>query len=185
MMQSVIYQAASGDIQKEHAALPWRMNCDGNLEVMLLRPRRGGSWRIPAARCSGTRTGLQSADRAAFQEAGITGRVGSEPLGRYVALRLHPCGSRKAVEVTVHGLHVWGSLASWPNDVKVIRRWMAPAEAAVSVEETGLRGLIASLVSGAAPIQPELPSCSRPVAVRNGSGSGLASSPTTGRFAPC
>jgi len=185
MMQSVIYQAASGDIQKEHAALPWRMNCDGNFEVMLLRPRRGGSWRIPAARCSGTRTGLQSADRAAFQEAGITGRVGSEPLGRYVALRLHPCGSRKAVEVTVHGLHVWGSLASWPNDVKVIRRWMAPAEAAVSVEETGLRGLIASLVSGAAPIQPELPSCSRPVAVRNGSGSGLASSPTTGRFAPC
>lgn len=185
MMQSVIYQAASGDIQKEHAALPWRMNCDGNLEVMLLRPRRGGSWRIPAARCSGTRTGLQSADRAAFQEAGITGRVGSEPLGRYVALRLHLCGSRKAVEVTVHGPHVWGSLASWPNDVKVIRRWMPPAEAAVSVEETGLRGLIASLVSGAAPIQPELPSCSRPVAVRNGSGSGLASSPTTGRFAPC
>jgi hypothetical protein len=185
MMQSLNNPAASGDLLREHAALPWRMNCDGNLEIMLLRPRRGGSWRVPAARCSGTRTELQSADRAAFQEAGITGRVGSEPLGRYVALRLQPCGSRKAVEVTVHGLHVWGTLVSWPNDVKVIRRWMAPAEAAVSVEETGLRGLIASLVSGAAPIQPELPSCSRTVAVRNGSVSGLASSPTTGRFAPC
>lgn len=176
--------SASGDILKEHAALPWRMNCDGDLEVMLLRPRRGGSWRLPASRCSGKRTGLQSADRAAFQEAGITGRVGSEPLGRYVALRLLPCGSRKAVEVTVHGLHVWGTLVSWPNNVKVIRRWMPPAEAAVAVDETGLRDIFASLVSGAAPVQPEL-SSGRPVAVRNGSVSGLASSATMGRFAPC
>ena len=184
MMQSLNNHLASGDILKEHAALPWRMNCDGNLEVMLLRPRRGGSWRVPPVRCSGTRTGLQLADRAAFKEAGITGRIGSEPLGRYVALRLHPCGSRKAVELTVYGLHVWGTLVSWPNNVKVIRRWMAPAEAAVSVEETGLRDLFASLVSGAAPVKPELPT-GRPVAVGNWSVSGLASSPTTGRFAPC
>ncbi len=184
MMQSLNNNSASGDILKEHAALPWRMNCDGNLEVMLLRPRRGGSWRVPAARCSGTRTGLQSADRAAFQEAGITGRTGSEPLGRYVAPRILPCGSRKAVEVTVHGLHVWGTLVSWPNDVKVIRRWMAPAEAAVSIEEAGLREIFASLVSGAAPVQPER-SSGRPVAVWKGPVSGLASSAATGRFAPC
>ncbi|MEQ1943866.1 hypothetical protein ABMA32_15745 [Mesorhizobium sp. VNQ89] len=184
MMRSISNPAASGDILKEHAALPWRMNCDGNLEVMLLRPRRGGSWRVPAARCSGTRTELQSADRAAFHEAGITGRVGSEPLGRYVALRLRPCGSRKAIEVTVHGLHVWGTLVSWPNDVKVIRRWMPPAEAAVSIEEAGLREIFASLVSGAAPVRAEL-SSGRPVAVRNGTVSGLASSAATGRFAPC
>ncbi len=184
MMQSLNNPAASGDLVREHAVLPWRMNCDGNLEVMLLRPRRGGSWHLPAARCSGTRTGLQLADRAAFKEAGITGRTGSEPLGRYVAPRLLQCGSRKAVAVTVHGLHVWGTLVSWPNDVKVIRRWMPPAEAAVSIEEAGLRDIFASLVSGAAPVQPKL-SSGRPVAVRNGSVSGLASSPTTGRFAPC
>lgn len=185
MMQSNGIIAAPGDVLKEHAALPWRMNCDGNLEVMLLRPRRGGSWRVPAARCSGTRTGLQSADHVAFQEAGITGRVGSEPLGRYVALRLQPCGSRKAVEVTVHGLHVWGSLASWPNDVKVLRRWMPPAEAAVSVEEPGLRELIASLVSGSAPFRSQLATRSRAVAVRYVPVSGLESPATTGRFAPC
>ena len=185
MMQFSGIAAVPRDLLKEHAALPWRINCDGSLEVMLLRRRSGGSWRIPAVRCSGTRTGLQSADRAAFQEAGITGKVASEPLGRYVALRLHPCGSRTAVEVTVHGLHVWGTLVIWPNDMKVIRRWMPPAEAAVSVEETGLRDLFASLVSGAAPIQPELPSGSHPVAVRNGSVSGLASAATTGRFVPC
>jgi hypothetical protein len=185
MMQSISNPAASGDILKEHAALPWRMNCDGNLELMLLSLRRSGSWRIPAIRCSGTRTRLQSADRAAFQEAGVTGRIGSEPLGRYMALRLQPCGSRKAAEVTVHGLHVWGILVSWPNDVKVIRRWMPPAEAAVSVEETGLRALFASLVSGAAPVQPELPSDSGPVAVPRGSVSELESPATTGRFAAC
>ncbi len=86
-------------------------------------------------------------------------------------------------EVTVHGLHVWGTLVSWPNDVKVIRRWMPPAEAAVSIEETGLRALFASLVSGAAPVQPELPSDAARSQSRNGSVSGLASPATTGRFA--
>lgn len=185
MMQSSCIVAVTGDLLREHAALPWRINCEGKLDVMLLRLRRGGSWRIPAARWSGTRTGLRSADRAAFQEAGITGRVSSEPLGLYVAPRLQPCGSRKAVEVTVHGLQVWGTLASWPNDVKVMRRWMLPDEAAVSVEDTGLRDLLASLVSGTALVQPELPSGSRPFAVGNASVSGLASSATTARFAPC
>lgn len=115
MMQLIGNTVATDDISKEHAALPWRMSGAGTLEVLLLRPRRDGSWRIPAARCPGTGTGIQSADRAAFHDAGVTGRVGPEPIGRYVALR-HTAGDNcKAVEVTVHGLHVWGSL--------VIRPW--------------------------------------------------------------
>ncbi|MBL8579247.1 MAG: hypothetical protein JNK47_18715 [Mesorhizobium sp.] len=58
MMQLIGGTVVSDDILKEHAALPWRMSGDGTLEVLLLRPRRDGSWRIPAARCSGTRTGI-------------------------------------------------------------------------------------------------------------------------------
>ncbi|MEO5322907.1 hypothetical protein PV773_06250 [Mesorhizobium sp. CC13] len=185
MMQLIGSTVASDNLLKEHAALPWRMSGDGTLEVLLLSPRRDGSWRIPAARCSGTRTGIQSADRAAFQDAGVTGRVGSDPLGRYITLRLAPDGSRKAVEVTVHGLHVWGSLVSWPNDVKVTRRWMPPAEAAFAVEDTGLRDLFRSLVSGAAPVRPDLPTGRPLVAVPTERVSGLASSAATGRFAPC
>lgn len=185
MMQSLDNHSASGDILKEHAALPWRMSGDGTLEVLLLRPRRDGSWRIPAARCSGTRTGIQSADRAAFHDAGVTGRVGPEPIGRYVALRHQAGDSRKAVEVTVHGLHVWGSLVSWPNDVKVTRRWMPPAEAAVAVEDPGLRDLFGSLVSGATPIRPDLPTGYPLVAASTERVSGLASSARAGRFAPC
>lgn len=107
MMQSLNNTAASGDHLREHAALPWRMNCDGNLEVMLLRPRRGGSWRVPAARCSGTRTELQSADRAAFQEADITVRVGSEPL--IPAAGTSPWMSRERLQRRATAAGVWKS----------------------------------------------------------------------------
>jgi hypothetical protein len=185
MMQSIGRTVVSDDLLKEHAALPWRMSGDGTLEVLLLRPRRDGSWRIPAARCLGARTGIQSADRAAFHDAGITGRVGPEPIGRYVALRYQAGDSRKAVEVTVHGLHVWDSLVSWPIDVKGTRRWMPPAEAAVAVEDPGLRDLLRSLVSGAAPIRLDLPTGSPLVAVPTERVSGLASSAATGRLASC
>jgi len=185
MMQSIGGTVVSDGLLKEHAALPWRMSGDGTLEVLLLRPRRDGSWRIPAARCSGTRTGIQSADRAAFHDAGVTGRVGPEPIGRYVALRHMAGDSYKAVEVTVHGLHVWGSLVSWPNDVKVTRRWMPAAEAAVAVEDPGLRDLFRSLVSGATPVRPVLPTGSPLFVASTERVSGLASSAGAGRFAPC
>jgi hypothetical protein len=185
MMQLIGSTVVSDDIPKENAELPWRMSGDGTLEVLLLRPRRDGSWRIPIARCSGTRTGIQSADRAAFFDAGVTGRIGPEPIGRYVALRHQAGDSRKPVEVTVHGLHVWGSLVSWPNNVTVTRRWMPPAEAAVAVEDPGLRDLFRSLVSGAAPVRSGLRTGSPLFAAPTERVSGLASSARAGRFAPC
>jgi len=185
MMQWIGSTVVSDGLLKEHAALPWRMSGDGTLEVLLLRPRQDGSWRIPAARCSGTRTGIQSADRAAFHDAGVTGTVGPEPIGRYVALRHQAGDGRKAVDVTVHGLNVWGSLVGWPNDVKVTRRWMPPAEAAVAVEDPGLRHLFRSLVSGAVPVRSELPTGSPLFAAPTERVSGLASSARAGRFAPC
>ena len=140
--------AAAASIS-EFAALPWRMNCDGRMEVLLLRPRQGGRWSLPTGRRSGTRTGLQSAERAAFQDAGVTGRLGTESLGRYRAIRVLPSGREVTCDVTVFGLHVCGTLVSWPGDTKVLRRWMSLTEATTLVTEARLATVLASVGSGA------------------------------------
>lgn len=68
---------ADAPFKAEYAALPWRMGGEGTMEVLLLCPRQDGQWTVPRGTCSGTRTELRSAERAAFQDAGVTGRLGA------------------------------------------------------------------------------------------------------------
>jgi len=137
------------------------MNCDGRMEVLLLRPRLGGRWGLPTGRYSATRTGLPSAERAAFHDAGVTGRLDSQSLGRYRTIRVLAQGREELCDVTVIGLHVWGTLVSWPGDTKVLRRWMPLAEATTLVDEAGLTTVLGSSMSGATVLRTNRQAVSR------------------------
>lgn len=136
-------------VVKHYGALPWRVNGGGYLEVLLLCPRPDGRWTVATVRETGTLTPLQAAERAAFGEAGVIGRLGPEPIGRYRC----DTGGPEMRSVTVFGLHVCGTLVSWPQEKLRHRRWWPIGEACGLAGEPGLAELLGSLTSRSSPEQ--------------------------------
>ena len=130
---------------RQYAALPWRVGRKGRFEVLLVTSRRRGRWILPkgwpAPGCSAAR----SAAREAFEEAGVIGRPGDEPLGSYTHSYLREDGSVGRREVTVHGLQVQGTLVDWPEKSQRKRAGWPVDEAAGLVGEPGLAELLLSL----------------------------------------
>jgi 8-oxo-dGTP pyrophosphatase MutT (NUDIX family) len=130
---------------RQFAALPWRVGRKGRFEVLLVTSRRRGRWILPkgwpAPGCSAAR----SAAREAFEEAGVIGRPGDEPLGSYSHSYVREDGSVGLREVAVHGLQVQGTLVDWPEKGQRKRAWWPVEEAASLVGEPGLAELLRSL----------------------------------------
>lgn len=142
------YSAAPDLPTAERSALPWRINSEGKMEVLLVRPRQGGHWGLPRDRCWGRRSGQQSIERVALHVAGVSGRLSTQPIGHYRTVRALLDGRKETCEVAVFGLHVWGTLVRWPEDRKVMRRWVLLSEAITLAGETELADLLSSIRSG-------------------------------------
>ncbi len=184
-MTRTLEQTAVSDLHaRAYAALPWRMSAEGTMEVLLLCAQKDSGWAIPQSMHSAERTGLRSAEGAAFHDAGVAGRLGPEPVGRYGMIRELACGRTECCEVTVFGLHVWGTLTNWPSERKVLRRWMDLDEASQSVAEPGLAAVLASLLSGSA-VQLGGAAFGRTRHAAHGGSPGLASPIGTARVGTC
>ena len=133
-------------IAKQYAAIPWRMR-GGFLEVMLVTSRRRGRWIVPKGWQAKGLTPLQSAEREAFEEAGVIGRVGPEPIGSYRYSWPREDGSSEPRHVTVFGLHVLGTLVNWPERDQRKRLWWPLDAACDAVGEPALAELLGSLGS--------------------------------------
>ncbi len=129
-----------------YAALPWRISNDGRLEIMLVGSRCGSSWTVPADAMPHASSPSRSAERAAFQEAGVIGRIGAEPIGSY---RIPPPAetSGDPSQITVFGVYVLGTLANWKEERRRRRRWWRLEEAHGAVEEPALAALLRSLIA--------------------------------------
>ena len=65
------------------AAVPVRRSDAGGLEFLLVRTSNGERWTFPKGRVERGESMAEAAAREACEEAGVTGTVGSEPLGVY------------------------------------------------------------------------------------------------------
>lgn len=139
--------AKSGPVLQQYAALPWRMNRDGFLEVLLVTSRRRGRWTVPKGWQVKHRSASQSAETEAFEEAGVIGQVGSEPIGSYLYSKRRDDGSFESRSVTIFGLHVQGTLHNWPEKSARKRRWMPVIEACGAVGEPTLAEFLRALRS--------------------------------------
>lgn len=148
---------AEASYRAEYAALPWRISGEGTMEVLLIRQRQEKRWTVPSGTRSGTRTELRAAERAAFQHAGVTGRLAPAPVGRFLTTLTLADGRKDSCDVTVFGLHVWGTSVHWPDETKVLRRWMPLSEARALAADLGLAELLASVMSGATVQDPDEP----------------------------
>ena len=129
----------------QYAALPYRKRTDGLVEVMLITSRGTGRWVIPKGWPIAELTPLESAAREAFEEAGITGRIREEPIGRYGYRKDLDTGSHVACAVNVFALEVEEQLPAWPEQAQRRTQWFDAREAAAAVHEPELRDIISSL----------------------------------------
>ena len=68
---------------KQVAALPWRLNAEGELEILLVTSRISQHWLLPKGWPMDGKSNSKSALQEAFEEAGIEGRISKARLGKF------------------------------------------------------------------------------------------------------
>ncbi|CAL8972618.1 hypothetical protein RHODGE_RHODGE_00307 [Rhodoplanes serenus] len=126
----------------QYAAVPYRRNEDGEIEVMLVTSRETRRWIVPKGwPIRGAKPHL-SAAREALEEAGVVGETGPEPIGSYRYDKRLKNGTTARCLVEVFPLAVTGQRKRWREKGQREIRWFPLPEAARAVEETGLRRLL-------------------------------------------
>jgi phosphohistidine phosphatase len=125
---------------RQSAVIPYRQGASG-LEVLLITNRKGRRWIVPKGIVEQDLTAAQSAAKEAYEEAGIEGRMASDPLGAYA---YEKWGGTCRVEV--YAMEVERELSSWPESFRE-REWVRPERAAKRVREPKLKEMIADLAA--------------------------------------
>ncbi|KRA69782.1 NUDIX hydrolase [Caulobacter sp. Root656] len=146
----------SGTRRRQVAALPWRVDPAGGLQVLLVSSRETRRWVIPKGWPMKGKLDHQAAAQEAYEEAGLDGRIVDTPIGDYPYLKRLKSGAARPVTVDVYPMEITGEHATWPEKGQRTLRWMSPVEAALAVQEPELRDLIARFA------QVELPAEERP-----------------------
>lgn len=140
----VLDVSSAPNLTRDCAALPWRIDSSGRFEVLLVSDHDLSRWSIPSARLERSPHPRRIAERAAFRQAGVTGRISPRPMAD-ILLPVASDGDAGYRNMTVFGLHVLGSLVSWHQERKIARRWWQLQDAAEGTEEPWLSRLLSSL----------------------------------------
>jgi 8-oxo-dGTP pyrophosphatase MutT (NUDIX family) len=124
----------------QYAALPYRL--DGRqVRILLITSRQTQRWIIPKGWPIDGMTPREAAATEAAEEAGIHGRVESEPIGSYHYLKRLK-REQMSVQVIVFPFRVEGQVESWKERDQRAQRWFDCRRAARLVAEPSLRRLI-------------------------------------------
>jgi len=127
------------------AALCTRLR-DGKVQVLLITSRDTGRWVIPKGWPMRGRSLSGAARQEAWEEAGVKGRVSSDPLGSFHYDKRLEGGLAVPTDVLVYHLQIESMSKSYPEDHQRKRRWFSPNQAAKRVDESGLQDILHGLV---------------------------------------
>jgi len=138
--QTPILPEPGAEAKAQVGALCWRLH-RGVAQVLLVTSRDTGRWIIPKGGTMQDRSAWDAAALEAWEEAGATGDIRPEALGRYGYLkrrarRSDPCA------VEVFPLRVQRLARLFPERLQRRRRWFSPEAAAREVAEADLGALI-------------------------------------------
>ncbi len=125
----------------QYGALPYRWTPD--LEILLVTSRDTGRWVIPKGWPMRSKSRRQVAALEALEEAGVEGRMAKEPLGEFDYLKVLKSGEGQLCRVTVFALEVAAQRDAWREQAERSTQWLDWRAAAASVQEPGLRQIIA------------------------------------------
>lgn len=121
----------------QSAAIPYRLAAAG-MEVLMVTSRGGGRWLFPKGGIGKGLTPAQSAQREAYEEAGVLGDMHAAPVGRYRFRKRDMPPGAEGCDVEVFLLHVRRQLDDWPEKGQRRLRWVEIGEAALMAQESGL-----------------------------------------------
>ncbi|MEO8113624.1 MAG: NUDIX hydrolase [Phenylobacterium sp.] len=128
----------------QFAALPWRFAEGGGVEVLLITSRETRRWVIPKGwPIKGLKPAMTAA-REAFEEAGVKGEIGKQPLGAFRYDKRLRSGRLQHVRVRVYLLLVTVEAETWPEKGQRDKLWTSAEAAAPMVDEPDLQRLIAA-----------------------------------------
>jgi 8-oxo-dGTP pyrophosphatase MutT (NUDIX family) len=121
-------------------ALCWRRS-EARLEILLVKSRKSRRWVLPAGWALRGRPLARTAEREAWEEAGVTGRVANQVLAVVPKRKHYRLAGPIEWQMAVYPLRVEGLADDYPEADERERRWFAPEEAAKLVHPSAL-GLV-------------------------------------------
>ena len=138
-------QGDSVKLRAQIAALPYKVDADGRLSVLLVTSRETRRWIVPKGWPMKKKSPPEAAELEAFEEAGVRGAITKRPVGRFRYLKRLRSGRTVECSVDVFPLHVKTDLPEWPERKERTAAWFAPEAAASLVDEPELSALILAL----------------------------------------
>jgi 8-oxo-dGTP pyrophosphatase MutT (NUDIX family) len=126
--------------QGQVAALPWRRG--EAVEILLISSRETRRWVIPKGWPMKGLSGPKSAEREAFEEAGVEGAIADKPIGTYTYAKRARSGAIQTLSVEVFPMLVETERKNWPERNERVRRWASVDDAAAAVDEPELKQII-------------------------------------------
>lgn len=128
-------------VRGQFAALCWRRDAAGGIEVCLVTSRRSGRWILPKGWPMHNQTPAQAAATEAWEEAGLRGVASDRCLGVYADVK--PLSRRSTpVVVLVYPVQVDHTALHWPEAAQRKRRWFAQGLAAARLANPALRRIV-------------------------------------------
>jgi 8-oxo-dGTP pyrophosphatase MutT (NUDIX family) len=125
--------------------LCFRVNADGEPDVLLITTRETKRWTIPKGWPIEGLSRHKSAKREAWEEAGVKGKVGIKPFGSFMYEKVLANGDAVPADVQVHLIKVRETRSIFPERGQRELAWVSGSEAARRVVEPGLKKLFAKL----------------------------------------
>ncbi len=128
--------------RSQYAALPYRIEADGSLSIMLITSRETRRWVIPKGWPMRRRSEAEAAAREAFEEAGVKGEIAKKSVGVFSYDK--GLGQGRSIQnvVRVFPLKVGELLRQYPETGQRRVKWFAAGRAARKVREPELSALI-------------------------------------------
>jgi 8-oxo-dGTP pyrophosphatase MutT (NUDIX family) len=143
---------ANPPVRVQYGALPYRLDDEASVEVLLVTSRETKRWIIPKGWPIKGLKPPKAAAREAYEEAGVRGHIAGRALGHYIyEKRLEDRVVAVLCQVEVFPLLVKRQSKDWPESKQRTTRWFPAAEAAALVENDQLHNLIQELDRRKAP----------------------------------
>ena len=134
----------TGEKRSQIAAVPIRRAADGSMEILLVTSRTTRRWIVPKGWPIKGLKDHDAAAREAYEEAGVIGRIGHEPAGRYSYWK-RMSDHFALCEVKLYLLAVEKQLGSFREQHQRDLHWFKLADAADIVDEPELSTAIRKL----------------------------------------
>src|SRR5438552_3166198 len=106
-------------------------------KVCLVTSSNGKRWVVPKGLIDPGHTAAETALNEVWEEAGVVGVLGKDPVGTYLYNKLG-----RTYHVLVYLMKVTEAAEVWPEKSLRQRRWVSVEQALEQIEDAGLRELI-------------------------------------------